>query len=147
MMSPEGYDQSSCVEYIEKLKDRVVNNRDIKIEDIMVAQKLTKEVEDYEVNTMHLRVVEDMEREGKAVYVGDKIEYYIYSVDGEGKPVPRHVSKFDGSYAKIYYWNNIVYPPLMRVLSVVYPKYNWERYKVTKKMAKNEGLTGRRDLW
>jgi DNA polymerase I len=137
-----------------KMKDLIHNLRNFvlyelkDVEMIKIAQKLTKEVEDYTVDLAHLKVVEQLRNMGVQVYVGDKIEYFIESQDREGKPVPKAVRFFDGKFDRLYFWSKKLYPALERILESVFPNTDWSRYKdfgSAKKMANSK--QGRMNLW
>ena len=135
-------DARTIRDYILKLKNQVCSGK-LLIDDITFAQKLTKNVDEY-ADQIHVRVAREMIADGKGVYVGDKIPYFIISVDGKGKPIAKPVYKFDGKYSTQYYWNNKMFPPLQRILEVVYPKFDWESYLITG--GKNVRF-GRGNLW
>jgi DNA polymerase, archaea type len=113
-------------------------------EDISLAQKITKELDDYEGRQMHVMVANEMKADGKEVWIGDKVPYFIIGLDGNKKPIPKPLYKFSGKYCESYYWNNKIFPALQRILEVVYPKIDWEGYKA---QGSGEVKTGRTNLW
>lgn len=133
--------------YVNDLRNFVLY--DLKdIESIKIAQKLTKEVDEYKTQTMHLKVVEELRSQGIQVYIGDKIDYYISHLDKYGKPVPKAARFFDGKFDRLYFWSNKLYPALERVLESVFPNTDWTRYRdfgSAKKMANTK--QGRMNLW
>ncbi len=116
----------------------------LEVADISLAQKLTKELDDYDGRQMHVTVAREMIADGKEVWVGDKIPYFIIGLDNEKKPIPVPVYKFEGKYCESYYWNNKIFPGLQRILEVVYPKIDWDGYKAK---GSGEVKTGRTNLW
>jgi len=139
--------ETQMKDLIHKLRNFVLYQLN-DIEMIKIAQKLTKEVEEYAVDLAHLKVVEDLRSKGIQVYVGDKIDYFIESQDREGKPIPKAARFFDGKFDRLYFWAKKLYPALERILESVFPKTDWSRYKdfgSTKKMANSR--QGRMDLW
>jgi DNA polymerase I len=135
-------DAKTVRSYILKLKDMVCSGK-LGLDEITFAQKLTKNVDEY-ADQIHVRVAREMIADGKGVYVGDKIPYFIISVGTDGKPIAKPVYKFAGKYSTQYYWNNKMFPPLQRILEVVYPKIDWESYLITG--GKNVSF-GRTNLW
>jgi DNA polymerase elongation subunit (family B) len=131
---------------VDQCKQYIIKG-DVQLEDIIIGQKLTKSKEDYETETMHLAVVDEMIKDNKEVYVGDKILYYIESIDKEGKGIPRPVYKYKNSFARVYYWNKKIYPALFRILEVVFPKVSWDSYFIGTKGNKKEKFFGKTDLW
>jgi DNA polymerase, archaea type len=113
-------------------------------EDISLSQKLTKEMDSYDGRQMHVLVAKEMQADGKEVWIGDKIPYFIIGLDANKKPIPKPLYKFEGKYCESYYWNNKIFPPLQRILEVVYPNIDWESYK---EKGSGEVKTGRTNLW
>lgn len=128
--------------FILELKEQTFSGK-LTIDDIRMAQKLTKGVETYG-NQIHAKVAKEMIADGKEVWVGDKIPYFIIGVDADKKPIPKPAYKFEGRYCESYYWNNKIFPALQRILDVVYPSIDWESYKA---VGKGEVKTGRTNLW
>ena len=117
---------------------------ELSIEDITLAQKITKDLDEYSGRNMHVMVAREMIAEGKEFYQGDKIPYFIIGMNRESKPIPVPRYKFEGRYCESYYWNNKIFPALQRVIEVVYPKIKWEDYKVA---SKGEVKIGKCNLW
>jgi len=128
--------------FILELKEQTFSGK-LTIDDIRLAQKLTKAVETYG-NQIHAKVAKEMIADGKEVWVGDKIPYFIIGVDADKKPIPKPAYTFEGRYCESYYWNNKIFPALQRILGVVYPSIDWESYKA---VGKGEVKTGRTNLW
>lgn len=135
-------DAKTIRNYILNLKNQVCSGK-LALEEITFAQKLTKNVDEY-ADQIHVRVAREMIADGKAVYVGDKIPYFIISVGSDGKPIAKPVYKFQNKYSTQYYWNNKMFPPLQRIVEVVYPNIDWESYLITG--GKNVTF-GRSNLW
>ena len=146
LLSEKGINLSEARKFLENVKKYVFGN-EIKLEEICFGQKLTKEVEEYKAETMHLKVVEEMIKDNKEVYVGDKICYFIEDVDKNGKPIPRPLYKFNGKFAKVYMFNNKILPPLTRLLEVVFKEIDWSSYEF-RTVGKNKNPKyGRMGLW
>lgn len=129
--------------FIENLKVYTFG-KNITLEDITFGQKLTKRPEDYKASTAHLKVVAEMKEDGEEVWVGDKIQFFIESTDKDGKGVPKPIYKYNGVFARTYYWNKKIFPALERLLSVVYKSVDWNNYLITNKKATARGAM---DLW
>lgn len=135
-------DSKAIRDYILKLKENVCSGK-LTIDDITFAQKLTKNVDEY-ADQIHVRVAREMQADGHEVYVGDKIPYFILAVGKDDKPIAKPIYKFEGKYSTKYYWNNKMFPPLKRILEVVYPTIDWESYLISG--SKNISY-GRSNLW
>jgi len=140
-------EEEPAVENIRKMilswKEAVFSGK-LSADDISLAQKITKELDDYDGRQMHVMVANEMKADGKEVWIGDKVPYFIIGLDGNKKPIPKPLYKFEGKYCESYYWNNKIFPALQRILEVVYPKIDWEGYKA---QGSGEVKTGRTNLW
>lgn len=137
---------------IQQIMDMLVEYKNIVYgnklteEDVLLSKRLTKPVEEYVGRQMHVMVTKQMREDNLAVYVGDKIGYFIRSLDNNRKPVPAPIHRYEGIYHADYYWNNLIYPPLKRVVEVAYPSFDWE-YLLEKKTASKMHVTRGRALW
>jgi len=103
----------------------------LSLDDIMFAQKLTKGIDEYCADLLHLKVAKEMMSKGKEVWIGDKIKYFILKTLN-GKPFPAHIDDYKGKYDIIYYWNKKIYPAIRRVIEVVFKEEDWERFGIIK---------------
>jgi hypothetical protein len=126
---------------------RYIFQGDVSVDDITFGKKLTKDVSEYKAKTMHLKVVAEMTGDNEEVWVGDKVMYFIEGIDANGKPIPRPISKYTGKFSQVYYWNNLIYPPLMRILQVVYRDIDWSAYEVKTTGKRKNAEIGRMALW
>lgn len=84
---------------------------------------------------IHVRIAKRLKKEGKEFFVGMQIPYIITS----SKPVDGvHEDEYDGKYDETYYFNEKTLEPVKRILEVVYPKHDWEKYYVNKKKKKKK---------
>lgn len=141
MILTETPDYEFIRKYVLDMKNEVCGGK-LPLSDIMFAQKITKELDSYG-KQMHARVAREMEQDGKSVYIGDKIEYYVSHLDENGDPVVKPAYKFNGQYARTYYWNKKIFPAIQRILEVVYDKIDWNNYLVSNKKV----TTHSRSLW
>ena len=112
-------------------------------DDIVISQKITKDISEYDGRQMHVMIAEEMKADGKEIWVGDKVQYFIIGIDSMKKPIPKPIYKFNGKYCESYYWDNKIFPALHRILEVVYPKADWASYY----MGSGEVKMGRTNLW
>lgn len=115
-------------------------------DELMFAQKVTKPIEQYDKPLMHVKVAMQLLKDGKDFWIGDKVQYFIESLDTRQKPLPKPLYAFKGKYNEAYYWNNKIFPAFERILSVVYPKINWGEYYI-KSGAGGSTKAGRSFLW
>lgn len=143
LLAPENMPLAIARKFVEDLKAYLFG-KNVNLVDITFGQKLTKNAEDYKAKTAHLKVVAEMKEDGEEVWVGDKIQYFIEGVDKDGKGVPKPIYKFEGVFARTYYWNKKIFPALQRLLSVVYKEVDWDNYLITNKKSTARGAM---DLW
>ncbi len=99
-------------------------------DELMFAQKVTKPIDQYDKPLMHVKVATQLLKDGKDFWVGDKVQYFIESLDTRQKPLPKPLYSFKGKYNESYYWNNKIFPAFERILSVIYPNINWSEYYI-----------------
>jgi DNA polymerase elongation subunit (family B) len=116
------------------------------LDELMFAQKVTKPIDQYDKPMMHTKVAEQMMKDGKDFWIGDKVPYFIESFDTRKKPLPRPLYAFKGKYNESYYWNNKIFPAFERVLVVAYPTVKWDEYYI-KGASTGSAKAGRSFLW
>ena len=99
-------------------------------EDLLFSQGINRELAEYKGSTVHLRIAENMMKEGKEVYTGMKIQYIITGKK-EGRLDAIRVDQFEGKYDAEIYWQAKVYPGVKRILEVVFPMASekWDRWE------------------
>jgi len=114
---------------LEKLKLKVINHK-LKLEDIVISQSISKKLSEYKTKLAHVKIAEWMIDNGYEVYVGMKIPYIVV----KSKPIQAiHPDIYEGNYDFDYYWNNKIYPPILRILEVVFPEEDWESFIIDNK--------------
>lgn len=116
--------------WLLRQKEKIFNH-EVTLEEIAKSEKITKPLEEYNGRYLNKIVALQMEADGKEVYVGDKVVYFIRSVNIKNQPNPEPDYKWDGRYAEMYYWNHMIYPALQRILEAVYKNVNWQGYNVS----------------
>lgn len=135
------YDEIEDIEHyrdwLREWRKKILDD-DLPLEDVRRSQKLSKDVRLYHRKTknngegaalpVHVEVALEMAKTGADVGEGVRIEYIV--VDGRSplKAIPAH--EYDGTNADRYYlWENLVYPPTMRVLQAALPAHKWKDYE------------------
>ncbi len=119
----DGKGKEEILSMLVEYKKRVENNK-LKKDELIISQKLTKPINSYKTLIPHVKVAKQMIKEGEEVYVGTKIPY-IYIKGEDGKPEPIYVKHFKNNYDAEYYWNSKIFPATERVLTSVFPEYDW----------------------
>lgn len=82
---------------------------------LQLSQAITKDLDDYKVNSVHIRIAKKMLAEGKEVFKGMRIPYVITGTV-DNKQVAIHTDDFDGKYDADLYWEQKCFPPVQRIL-------------------------------
>lgn len=98
--------------------------------ELSFSQSLNRALDEYKGKTVHLNIAERMMKDGKEVYTGMKIQYIITGKK-EGRLDAIHIDDFQGQYDAEIYWTAKVYPPVKRILEVVFPMSSekWDRWE------------------
>jgi DNA polymerase elongation subunit (family B) len=113
--------------FIDKTKTEVFSGA-LKVEDLSISKRLNKMPEEYaKTKPLHAVAATMLQATGEKLYYGQKINYIITNFDAkQDRVVP--IEMYSGKYDKQYYWESQIFNPLARILSVVYPKENWDSY-------------------
>ena len=119
-------------------KKKIILTKDFKVEDITIRKKLSKDPKEYKAKSertytapQHVRIAKENGNKS-----GDIIQYII--ADGKGGKINEAVpvSKFKGKWDRVYYFNNVVYPILDRMLKTIFPDENWDKYYIDDRIIK-----------
>lgn len=91
---------------------------------------------------IHAKIAQTIRDSGGQYYVGMRVSYVITGTDPL-KGIP--VEQFTGEYDKVYYWDNVCYPPIERILKAVYPDRNWDQYYLSVQYANERMVNKIRD--
>lgn len=75
----------------------------------------------------HIELARLMQANGEDVSEGTKISYFIFDAVAKGGKEYRTVDEWDGSVDRYELWDNIVYPPTMRLLAAAFPEHDWKK--------------------
>lgn len=129
--------------WIEEKKENLLT-QNYNLEDIVIRKKLTKEVKSYKGKSdrnytppIHVRIADRLMKEGKGKgdktmeYSGGSIIQYVVTKGGTGTKMEAiHISEFKEEWDRNYYWNNLIYPPLEKLLISVFPEEDWKQFYV-----------------
>jgi DNA polymerase elongation subunit (family B) len=132
-------------ELVEACKQHVLNDA-LPIDDVMISKKLTKAPKEYVQATSHVNVAKVLNARGEKLGAGDKIDFIV--IDGSCSPnkvIPaadydpkQHETNAD----RFYLWEQLVYPPSLRVLMAAFPKYNWAKHECVRPKRLKHVLAG-----
>lgn len=122
------------VKFVESWKKRITLDP-VELEDIVLS-KSVKDLKDYKVRTKkdgsamkqpaHVEMAKTLIERGEEVNSGDRVEYVVIDADSSPMTVIP-ASDYDGTFDRLYCWNEVVYPASYRVLASAVP-YNWELF-------------------
>ena len=127
---------------------------DLPLEEIQLSKSLAKPPSQYHRKTPtgkeqavppHVKVAEQLLASGRDVGEGQRVSYVVVdATDGiEAIPAEDYVGELD----RYYVWENMVYPPTMRVLEKAFPDENWIDGLESVRPRKRRALKGQRALF
>lgn len=125
-----------------------VLNDDLPLEDVQISKSLSKDADAYGGKKKadgtdaavppHVAVAREENAKGGSFREGDRVPYYV--VDGSDGIKARLATYYQNDADRFYLWENLVYPPTMRLLQAAFPDQDWatglERVRPPKPRAK-----------
>lgn len=127
--------------------------------DVRVSKSISKALDKYKANSLHVRLAKQMQDAGREFYVGMKVEYVV--TDGSKEEVDpktkKKTKKQEGalvqdyeakrlSYDPTYYWDKMIFPATHRILKICFPDHDWDRWSESTKRRRKE-LVDRFTKW
>ena len=116
-----------------ELLTRVLNDP-LPIEQVQISKAVTKPLKEYATKKKmdgedassppHVRVAKILAARGAEVGEGTRIAYVVLDGDG-GINVAIPAGDYDGTCDRYYLWENLVYPPTLRLLQAAFPDSDW----------------------
>jgi DNA polymerase elongation subunit (family B) len=129
----EKQDKNKIIEWLEKLKKRVLTSDKITKEDIVISTRISKPTYKYVSKPVHVILAERLINEKKLLQPsegndawGTRITYIITETYPKQQAI--EVNEFNGKWDKLHYWNVLIYAPINRVLQTVWPEHDWQSY-------------------
>jgi DNA polymerase I len=120
-------------------KKNLVATADYKMEDLVLRKRISKKIDSYKSDLIHVRIAKELEkrrtRDDKMMggSTGVIIQYIITNGGKVGEKIDGiPICDYNGKWDRLYYWSNVIYPPLKRLLITVYPKEDWDQYEIKK---------------
>lgn len=108
--------------WIDALKNQITVGA-IQPDQITFRKRINKDPKTYKSKPLHV-VLAEAQGHGS----GEIVQYII--TDGSKKLQGVDISEFDGKFDRTYYWNQAIYPMLERILKVVFPEVDWDKYYI-----------------
>lgn len=103
-------------------------DRAIELEDIVMSKGISRPLDEYKVEGPHVRLAKALAEAGEDVGEGTRISFVVTDAQVSPQQVI-DADDFDGvTCDRHFYWNQSVYPPVMRVLAGALPTSNWQRW-------------------
>lgn len=119
-------------QYIMDLRDKVLS-KDVDISQLVLTTKVSQDPSKYKTKQMHVRLAERLIAQHQLLPItesnkrmGTRLEYLVTKVDKKQEAIL--VSEYDDNIDWSYYWEKQIYPPLRRVLDIVFPHVDWPVY-------------------
>jgi len=134
-----GVSFEKMIEFIKKKQKELYNGK-VDVKQLVKTIKVTKNPEDYAVNSVNSRLVERLLNEKKILPInpskkkmGTRLSYVITNINGRNEAMLIDELKTTPDYT--YYWEKEIFAPIKRVCQVVWPKIDWEIYNLEKQQA------------
>lgn len=117
--------------YIKQMKDKMMKD-EFSFDDLKISVKIGKDIEEYKAkNAPHVKLARKIIEE-KGYLESKEIEYVVVDNNLPKDSLQGHALRdmYNGSFDRIYYWNQRIYPGAIRILEAAYPTINWKGYLV-----------------
>ena len=127
----EDHDLMFYDSFVKKYWDEM-HTREFKKEEICITRKISKPFEDYKYTPVHVKLGKKLWSRGlKEFFIGMDLQFIIVDdTDKENKAV--WIEDYAGKFDRAFYWEKYVWPPLRRILSVIFPSHEWDKFDKSK---------------
>ena len=133
MLFNDDHSITKAIEYITKIKNRLYNN-EVKPIDLVKHIKVSKNVDEYKVESMNKRFVSRLLNEKKILPIktsvkkmGTRLDYVI--INKYNRPEAILLDELTEHVDFDHYWIKEIYAPIKRIFKIVYPNVDWEIYE------------------
>lgn len=124
----DGWGPDDARAFLIGIRDQVFSMK-LTADELRTTAGLSRSIESYKVAAPQVVVAKQMLAAGREVFVGQKIAWVV--VDERTKTrVP--VEDFKGEYDAFHYWNDKIWPPVERLVEVLWPEIDWAVMKVAR---------------
>ena len=114
---------------LERVKK--VMSRTLPAEDVRMTQSIEKDVEQYKTAPPHVRIAKHIKEVARTeYYVGMKVPYIMLDEKAKAVIWEQEYDPTKKTYDPFHFWNKKVYPATKRVLDVVFPNEDWDKFFV-----------------
>lgn len=96
------------------------------LESIVITKGISKHPSEYKPPTTASRIAQYLISSGHEFFVGMKIPYVV--VAHKPNVIGIHADDYDGTFDRDYYWENLVLPPVLRLIESRFPNYQFSRF-------------------
>ncbi len=122
----DNFNEEDIEKIIRNYRSKIIKHEIKDVNELTIIKKIGKMPEEYKNLPKHVELAMKRKEKGDLYFIGKRIPHIVLS----DKPLTIiHQEDFVGEYDEQYYWENQIYPPTYRLLEVVYPKFNWDKYK------------------
>lgn len=129
-----GYACQEALDYVKKQRKEFFELETPIAEDFTIVKRLSKPMTDYKTFSRHVRLAKTLLKENKIVETkkmkvnwGERIYFIVTdAIDTNGQCL---IENFKGKIDKDYYWRIQIFSPMRRILKVVYPDIDWDKYE------------------
>lgn len=121
----DNVDERVCENLILEYKKKILTKNIQDIDDLVITKKVGRMPETYKNLPAHVALAIKRKEKGQTFYTSMRVAFIVISE----KPLKIiHKDDFAGVYDEKYYWTKCIYPPTYRLLKVVFPNHDWDKY-------------------
>lgn len=109
--------------------DRVASGK-LTVDEVTISKGISRDPDRYKAKMLHVDLAREIRDHGREFHLGMKVEYVVTGSKPKLSGVLASEFAEDPllTYDAVYYWDNVIYPPTLRILEVVYPNVDWRGF-------------------
>ncbi|MEK6880331.1 MAG: DNA polymerase domain-containing protein [Nanoarchaeota archaeon] len=121
---------------ILKYKKMILNREITDPNQLTIVKKIGQMPETYaKTLPAHVELALKRKELGERFFISQKVPFLVL----REKPLKIvHLNDYAGEYDEKYYWTKMIFPPTYRLLTIVFPDENWDRFLSTEKHYQNK---------
>jgi DNA polymerase, archaea type len=115
---------------LKRYRNDILNRKIGDINKIVIIKKVGRMPETYKNLPKHVELALARKEKGEHFYTSMRVPFIV--INGKEMEII-HKDDYTGVYDEKYYWTKCIFPPTYRLLSVVFPDFNWDKYNSSDK--------------
>ncbi|MHC4574025.1 MAG: DNA polymerase domain-containing protein, partial [Planctomycetota bacterium] len=116
-------------------------------EEVIIAKGVSMDPDQYKTTPLHVNLAKWIRDHGQQFFVGMKVEYIVTGSKPKLSGVlVEHYDPDEVPYDPEYYWDRVIYPASLRILTVCFPEVDWDFWRIEVRR-RREKLVARYRRW